>query len=124
MYSIYEDSVLDPFWGTGTTSLASMISARNSIGYEINLDFMNIFKKNIENIKKLNIELLRERLNQHLKFVKKYQQQNKEIKYNSIHYKFPVITKQEREVFLYKIKSFREIDNEFFLTYEQFDFKY
>ena len=123
MYSLYEDTILDPFWGTGTTSLAAMISARNSIGYEINSEFMNIFKKNIENIKQRNLELLNYRLNQHVNFIKKYQKQNKEIKYNSIHYKFPVITKQERNILLYKIKSFNKVDNKFILNYQKYDFK-
>jgi len=124
MYSLYEDTILDPFWGTGTTSLAAMISARNSIGYEIDSEFMNIFKKNIENIKQLNVKLLNDRLNQHVNFIKKYQEQNKEIKYNSVHYKFPVITKQERDILLYKIKIFNDVDNKFILNYQKYDFKY
>ncbi len=124
MYSLYEDTILDPFWGTGTTSLAAMISARNSIGYEINSEFINIFKKNIENIKQLNLELLNDRLNQHVNFIKKYQKQNKEIKYKSVYYKFPVITNQERDILLYKIKSLNEVDNKFILNYQKYDFKY
>ncbi len=124
MYSLYEDIILDPFWGTGTTSLAAMISARNSIGYEINSEFMNIFKKNIENIKQLNLELLNDRLNQHVNFIKKYQKKNKEIRYNSVHYKFPVITKQERDILLYKIKSSNNVNNKFILNYQKYDFNY
>ncbi len=124
MYSLYEDTILDPFWGTGTTSLAAMISARNSIGYEINSEFINILKKNIENIKQLNLELLNDRLNQHVNFIKNYQKQNKEIKYKSGYYKFPVITKQERDILLYKIKSLNEVDNKFILNYQKYNFKY
>ncbi len=124
MYSLYEDTILDPFWGTGTTSLAAMISARNSIGYEINSEFINIFKKNIENIKQLNLELLNDRLNQHINFIEKYQKQNKEIKYKSVYYKFPVITNQERDILLYKIKSLNEVDNKFILNYQKYNFKY
>ena len=40
MYSVYGDTVLDPFWGTGTTSLAAMIAGRNSIGYELQEEFV------------------------------------------------------------------------------------
>lgn len=124
MYSLYKDTILDPFWGTGTTSLAAMISARNSIGYEFNSEFMNIFKKNIENIKQLNLELLNDRLNQHVNFIKKYQVQNKELRYNSVHYKFPVNTKQERDILLYKITGFNKVNNKFILNYQKYDFKY
>ena len=30
MYSVYGDTVLDPFWRTGTGSLATMVAGRNS----------------------------------------------------------------------------------------------
>jgi DNA modification methylase len=124
MYSLYKDTILDPFWGTGTTSLAAMISARNSIGYEINSEFMTIFKQKIENIKKLNLEIIDERLNQHINFIKNYQKKNKEIKYNSVYYKFPVITKQERDILLYEIKSINRTNNKFILNYEKHNFKF
>ena len=39
MYSLYEDTVLDPFLGTGTTTLASIACGRNSIGIEIDRAF-------------------------------------------------------------------------------------
>ncbi len=35
MYSLQGDVVLDPFSGTGTTRIAAMASARNSIGFEL-----------------------------------------------------------------------------------------
>ncbi len=39
MFSFYEDTVLDPFCGTGTTSLAAMKTNRNSIGIEIDPEY-------------------------------------------------------------------------------------
>jgi site-specific DNA-methyltransferase (adenine-specific) len=36
MFSFVGETVLDPFLGSGTTSLAAKMSGRNSIGYEIN----------------------------------------------------------------------------------------
>ncbi|MFW9828217.1 MAG: DNA-methyltransferase [Candidatus Thorarchaeota archaeon] len=124
MFSLYEDIVLDPFWGTGTTSIAAMIFARNSIGYEINSGFMDIFKNDVENIQKMNLELLNQRLNQHVSFINNYQKKNQEIKYKSVHYKFPVITKQEQDILLYKIKDNRESDKKFILNYQKFEFNY
>jgi len=35
MFSFVGDTVLDPFWGTGTTSVASFLTGRNSIGLEV-----------------------------------------------------------------------------------------
>ena len=35
MFSFVGDTVLDPFWGTGTTTAAAMQTTRSSIGYEI-----------------------------------------------------------------------------------------
>ncbi len=122
MFSLYEDLILDPFWGTGTTSLASMITARNSIGYEINPEFMEIFKKNLKNIIQLNDEFNKDRLNQHVSNMKNYKKLNKEIKYRSVYYKFPVITNQERKILLYKITKCRAVKNKFILNHQIYDF--
>lgn len=47
MFSFPEETVLDPFMGSGTTALAAKNLQRNSIGYEINLDFIPIIKEKI-----------------------------------------------------------------------------
>jgi len=47
MFSFIGDTVLDPFLGSGTTSLAAKNLSRNSIGYEINEDFLPIIKDKI-----------------------------------------------------------------------------
>ncbi|MDH4266501.1 MAG: DNA methyltransferase [Deltaproteobacteria bacterium] len=44
MFSFVNDTVLDPFLGSGTTSLAAKNLVRNSIGYEINEEFLPIVK--------------------------------------------------------------------------------
>jgi DNA modification methylase len=48
MYSFVGDTVLDPFVGTGTTSLAALQNGRNSIGYEIDPHNISNAKKRIE----------------------------------------------------------------------------
>ncbi len=40
MFSFVGDTVLDPFLGTGTTTLAAANCGRNSIGYEIDADYL------------------------------------------------------------------------------------
>src|SRR5574344_779243 len=47
MFSFPEETVLDPFMGSGTTALAAKNLQRNSIGYEINSDFIPIIKEKI-----------------------------------------------------------------------------
>ncbi len=47
MFSFVGDTVLDPFLGSGTTSLAAKNLNRNSIGYEVNEDFLPIIKEKL-----------------------------------------------------------------------------
>ena len=48
MFSFVGDTVLDPFLGSGTTCLAAKNLSRNSIGYEINKDFLPIIKSKLK----------------------------------------------------------------------------
>jgi site-specific DNA-methyltransferase (adenine-specific) len=62
MFSFVGDTVLDPFLGSGTTCLAAQNLNRNSIGYEINKDFLPTIKSklktsNIEVIKQENLKI-------------------------------------------------------------------
>lgn len=47
MFSFVNDTVLDPFLGSGTTSLAAKKLERNSIGYEINPEFLPLIKEKL-----------------------------------------------------------------------------
>jgi len=47
MFSFVGDTVLDPFLGSGTTSLAAKKLNRNSIGYEINENFLPVIKEKL-----------------------------------------------------------------------------
>ncbi|MFI5222222.1 MAG: DNA-methyltransferase, partial [Bacteroidia bacterium] len=48
MFSFVDEMVLDPFAGSGTTLLASKNLQRNSVGYEINADFIPIIKEKLQ----------------------------------------------------------------------------
>ncbi len=48
MFSFVADTVLDPFLGSGTTSVAARDLSRNSIGYEINEGFLPIIEKRLK----------------------------------------------------------------------------
>jgi len=53
MFSFINDTVLDPFLGSGTTCLAARNLGRNSIGYEINPDFLSLIKAKLGTNQKL-----------------------------------------------------------------------
>jgi len=48
MFSFVGDTIVDPFVGSGTTSLAAKNLSRNSVGYEINPKFINTIKQKLE----------------------------------------------------------------------------
>lgn len=47
MFSFPQETVLDPFMGSGTTAAAAKALERNSVGYEINSDFIPLIKSRI-----------------------------------------------------------------------------
>jgi len=48
MFSFVGDTVLDPFLGSGTTSLAAKNLNRNSVGYEMNPEFIPFIKRKLD----------------------------------------------------------------------------
>jgi len=48
MFSFVGDAILDPFLGSGTTSLSARNLGRNSVGYEINSEFLPVIKKKLQ----------------------------------------------------------------------------
>jgi DNA modification methylase len=121
MFSIYGDTVLDPFWGTGTTTFAAMVSGRNSIGYEINSEFLEGFKINLKELKNTTKSINNNRIKNHIEFIESYKKSGKEPKYLANNYKFPVITKQEIEILLFSIINYIENNNEFTVNYSKFE---
>lgn len=47
MFSFVGETVLDPFLGSGTTTLAAKNLGRNSIGYEINPEFLPVIREKV-----------------------------------------------------------------------------
>jgi DNA modification methylase len=108
MYSVYGDTVLDPFWGTGTTSFAAMIAGRNSIGYELNEEFVQLFEERIQGVTKYSQKVVKQRLDDHKEFVEKRLSSSKEFKYEADNYDFPVTTKQEKPIQFYSVTDIQE----------------
>ncbi len=109
MYSAKEDLILDPFLGTGTTIAASMVSGRNSIGFEIDETLKDIINNALSSIEQVGNRYITNRISNHLDFVKLRKQSQKQIKYKNIYYGFPVIMSQERELYFNEILSIKKI---------------
>ncbi len=111
MYSAYGDTVLDPFWGTGTTSLAAMVAARSSVGYEIQQAFTDVFDAAVSEATELAQSTARERIRHHETFVERRLENGTEFKYDAENYDFPVTTKQEKRLRLYTIDEIKRTEN-------------
>ncbi len=98
MYSVRGDRVLDPFWGTGTTTLAAMVAGRESVGYELDGEFLDRFDDRVDDVPAIAREVVRQRLEAHRAFVTKRREEGKPPAHEATHFDFPVVTKQEQEI--------------------------
>jgi DNA modification methylase len=98
MFSVYGDTVLDPFWGTGTTSLAALIAGRDSVGYERDAGLVDTFAAAATEATSLSRDVVNDRLEAHRTFVT-----DAETDYDAAHYDFGVKTKLERRIRFYEV---------------------
>ena len=112
MFSVYGDTVLDPFWGTGTTTLAAMVAGRNSIGYERDPAFLDHFTDRAADVPDISRDVVGERLAAHREFVAERAASGDEPDYESNHYGFPVTTSQEQDLRLYVVEEVAEPGSE------------
>ena len=105
MFSVFGDTVLDPFAGTGTTTLAAIAAGRNSVGCEIDPCFSGPIRESILNDTKRLSKYNSARIAGHLDFVQSRQAARGPLKYNNSYFGFPVMTRQEKELKLAFIES-------------------
>jgi DNA modification methylase len=121
MYSLKNDTVLDPFMGTGVTAIAAIASQRNSIGYEIDRTFSTIISETISNVKPFFYKkLTNNRLSNHATFVSEREANPKksEIKHFNKNIDAKVMTKQEAEIDFYYVENVKSLkENEFEASY-------
>jgi len=110
MYSLYEDTVLDPFLGTGTTMLASIACARNSIGFEIDKAFSSLIPEQAASFSALADELLSARISGHSRFIATFTESKGPMKYINGPHGFPVVTRQETGIQLYRVREIVSTD--------------
>lgn len=120
MYSVQGDTVLDPFTGTGTTMLAAMCSARNSIGYEIDKNFREMIDYRINGLLIFSKEIVRDRLKKHIDFVEKRLTEKGELKHKSLKYGFMVMTNQEKNISFPSMNKIEKVNgNKFEVCYTE-----
>jgi hypothetical protein len=116
MYSAKGDVVLDPFLGIGTTTAASIAAGRNSIGFEIDRTLRDDIDFSVNNIVDSANERIFKRIKDHMRFIEQRNENNKPVKYLNNHYKFPVVTLQERDLLLNELISVRKKKSGLFET--------
>jgi len=120
MFSVKGDIVLDPFVGTGTTTIAAATSERNSIGIEISSQFSNVINDRIKQSKNSINEYIKSRVERHLEFVEERERTKGQLKYSNEFHKFPVMTRQELGLRLQFIDEIEQsTENEFSISYTE-----
>ena len=113
MFSVYGDSVLDPFLGTGTTTIASIVNGRNSYGFEIDHNFQTVIESWIIHSINLSKALLKNRITQHLNFINE-REKEKEVKYYNSNYSFKCVSSQEKDLVFHQLLKITELDDNSF----------
>jgi DNA modification methylase len=121
MYSVYGDTVCDPFLGTGTTSLAAVAAGRNSVGYELEPAFASVLDDRIDEARTLASDVIAGRLNAHREFVAEERDDGASFEYAADHYDTVVRTQQEQSIQFYCPTDVRETDDGYRVQHEPVD---
>ena len=95
MFSTYGERVLDPFWGTGTTSMAALVAGRDSVGVEREPALVEAFDERVRTAPERSRAVAQERLAAHRQFLA---ERDDPPNYEAEHYEFGVVTKAERRI--------------------------
>ncbi|MEE1001326.1 MAG: DNA methyltransferase [Bacteroidales bacterium] len=104
MFSFAGETVFDPFMGSGTTALASRNLQRNSIGYEINPDFVDYYKQKVDNARLFNDSTCLYKVDSSMI--------NKEEKLDTLPYVFNDPHKMESKIDIKKLQFGSKIDKD------------
>ena len=112
MYSAKGDTVVDPFLGTGTTMWSAMAAGRNCIGFEIETGFRDVVLSQKDTVIATSNAQIRQRIQNHLDYLESRSDDKGKFKYINKHYKFPVMTRQEVDLFFNPPESVEQIDEQ------------
>ncbi|WP_022835718.1 DNA-methyltransferase [Salisaeta longa] len=108
MFSVYDDLVLDPFIGTGTTALAAAATRRHCIGYEIQSAFRPVVRETVQRACLESLRRNRARLARHQAFVEQRWAAGKHLKHRNAHYDLPVVARDEQYIRRYDVTAVDE----------------
>lgn len=120
MYSIEGDTVLDPFFGLGSTGVACMISNRNSIGVEIDSRIAGLALDNMDISVGFANRYIESRLRSHLGFIDALPENTKAKCYENKPHGFKVRTKQETAIEIERLSSVQRAGNAYVCLYAPF----
>ncbi|MGA8181362.1 MAG: site-specific DNA-methyltransferase [Desulfobacterales bacterium] len=115
MHTIYGDTILDPFLGTGTSTIAAIASCRNSIGVDVEEDLKNTIDVAIQASIKFGGKRTLDRLANHREFISDRINSGKTIKYQNTNHNSGVVTSQETDILMSiptKIQSVADLEYE------------
>ena len=116
MYSLKGDMVLDPFAGTGTTTVACMVGGRNSLGFDIDPTLVSGFNVEADRFVHFANNHISQRLCNHIEYV---HQHDGQLNHTNVHYGFPVKTNQEQHIILNFVRSLNRENGGFTVTYDE-----
>jgi DNA modification methylase len=119
MYSVYDDTVLDPFLGTGTTTVAAACSARNSVGYELNEELRGVVSSTLKAVPELSRSVVTERIENHNEFVEERGADG--FGYESTRYGFPVMTAQEEGILFREAEAVEEAEDGYVARHDELE---
>jgi modification methylase len=110
MYSLQGDVVLDPFLGTGTTTLAAMATGRSSLGVDVDAGLEPVVRDTVERAPAWSRERQKRRLEDHDDFVRRYtSDKGYPPKYVNEPHGIPVVTRQETDLMLPVVTEIRDV---------------
>jgi len=118
MFSIKGDTILDPFLGTGTTSVAAASLERNSIGIDLMNDFIKVSKGRLLDSKDFMNDFNNKRIEKHRDFSKKLIPKKDYIKNEFL--SLYVKTKWEKEINFKEITFIKEDKSSIRVDYGNF----
>lgn len=101
MFSFPQETVLDPFMGSGTTASVAKALGRNSVGYEINSDFIPLIKSGICSNLLENVQVKEIKQNTYFDF---------EEEINRLPYRFVDVHKTDKKIDIKNLQFGSKID--------------
>ena len=100
MFSVYGDTVFDPFAGTGTTLHAAASSGRSSVGFELDPELADVARRGLSESVAVGQARVSARLAAHRRFVASRLSDNKSFAHHNLPHDIAVMTAQETSLHL------------------------